>query len=121
MNDLYCNNCGKKGHLYNQCKIPITSTGIVAFRIYKNEIQFLMIRRKETLGFIDFMRGKYNLQNKEYIKNMIMQMTDNEKELLKTKNFPELWEKIWGNCNISNQYKNEENSSKTTRVMILLG
>ncbi len=121
MNDLYCNNCGKRGHLYNQCKIPITSTGVVAFRIYKKEIQFLMIRRKETLGFIDFMRGKYNLQNKEYIQNMIMQMTDNEKELLKIKTFSELWEKIWGNCNISNQYKNEENSSKDKFVQLKNG
>jgi 8-oxo-dGTP pyrophosphatase MutT (NUDIX family) len=121
MNDLYCNNCGKKGHLYNQCKIPITSTGVVAFRIHKKEIQFLMIRRKETLGFIDFMRGKYNIQNKDYIKNMIMQMTNKEKELLKTKTFPELWEKIWGNCNISNQYKNEENSSKDKFIQLKHG
>ena len=30
--DTYCNNCGKPGHIYNQCKIPITSFGIIAFR-----------------------------------------------------------------------------------------
>ena len=28
----FCNNCGKQGHLYNQCKNPIISSGIVAFR-----------------------------------------------------------------------------------------
>ena len=28
----FCNNCGKQGHLYHQCKRPITSIGIVAFR-----------------------------------------------------------------------------------------
>ena len=27
-----CNNCGKQGHLFNQCKIPITSYGIIVFR-----------------------------------------------------------------------------------------
>ena len=90
MSDLYCNNCGKKGHLYNQCKIPITSVGIVAFRIYEKNIQFLMIRRKDTLGFIDFMRGKYSIYNKDYIKNMILQMTMEERELLKTLDFQEL-------------------------------
>ena len=72
MNELYCNNCGKKGHLYNQCKLPITSLGIIAFRFNEKKLEFLMIRRKDTLGFIDFMRGKYSLQNKEYIKNMIL-------------------------------------------------
>ena len=112
MSDLYCNNCGKKGHLYNQCKIPITSIGVVAFRIKNKQIEFLMIRRKETLGFIDFMRGKYSVHNKNYIKNMITQMTNKEKTLLKTKTFQELWEKIWGSNNISNQYKNEEVTSK---------
>ena len=25
----YCNNCGKRGHTYNQCSKPITSVGLV--------------------------------------------------------------------------------------------
>ena len=112
MSELYCNNCGKKGHLYNQCKLPITSVGVIAFRIFNNEIQYLLIRRKDTLGFIDFMRGKYSAYNKDYIKNMVYQMTDEEKRLLKTNSFDELWVKIWGNNVISTQYKNEENNSK---------
>ena len=112
MSELYCNNCGKKGHLYNQCKTPITSSGIVAFRYHNGNIQFLMIRRKDTLGFIDFMRGKYSLYNKDYIKNMVLQMTTNEKELLKKMSFQELWIKVWGDNNVSNQYKNEETVSK---------
>ena len=112
MNDLYCNNCGKKGHLYNQCKAPITSSGIVAFRIYNNEIQFLMIRRKDTLGFIDFIRGKYSIHNKDYIKNMVLQMTMKERDMLKTMTFQDLWINVWGNNCISSQYKNEENVSR---------
>src|SRR5210317_511140 len=99
MSEFYCNNCGKKGHLYNQCKTPITSAGIVAFRIHNNDVQFLMIRRKDTLGFIDFMRGKYSINNKDYIKNMIFQMTAEERELLKTLSFQELWIKVWGKKN----------------------
>ena len=71
-----------------------------------------MIRRKDTLGFIDFMRGKYSLQNKEYIKNMIYQMTNEERNMLKNLSFDELWVKLWGKGSISMQYKNEEISSK---------
>jgi hypothetical protein len=59
MNESYCNNCGKQGHLYHQCKMPITSIGLITFRIYNDEIQYLMICRKDTLGYIDFLRGKY--------------------------------------------------------------
>jgi ADP-ribose pyrophosphatase YjhB (NUDIX family) len=110
--NTYCNNCGKIGHLYNQCKIPISSFGIVAFRINNNQIEYLMIRRKDTLGYLDFMRGKYSVYNKDYIINMLKQMTNEEKELLNKGDFDLLWKRIWGNNIISNQYKYEENISR---------
>jgi 8-oxo-dGTP pyrophosphatase MutT (NUDIX family) len=71
-----------------------------------------MIRRKDTLGFIDFMRGKYSVYNKDYIMNMLKQMTDIEKENLRSKPFEELWRHIWGSELISNQYKIEEGTSR---------
>ena len=112
MNENYCNNCGKSGHLFHQCKMPITSIGIIAFRINNDKnIEYLLIRRKDTLGFIDFLRGKYSLINKEYILNMLKQMTILEIDNLLEYNFDKLWNKLWGNNNIS-KYKNEENISR---------
>jgi len=117
MNDNYCNNCGKHGHLYHQCKMPITSIGIIAFRYNKNRqnidntngvLEYLMIRRKDTLGYIDFMRGKYSVYNKEYVMNMFKQMTSTEKENIRLLDFDELWKDIWKSESISNQYKVEE-------------
>ena len=32
---LFCNNCGKSGHLILECKMPITSIGIIVFRKIK--------------------------------------------------------------------------------------
>jgi len=78
--NLYCNNCGKSGHVFNLCKMPITSIGIIAFRkTPQNVNEYLMICRKDTLGHIDFMRGKYNIHDKQYILNMLNQMTRSEK------------------------------------------
>ena len=111
-NEIYCNNCGKNGHLYHQCKLPITSVGIVVFRVNNNLPEYLMIRRKDTLGHVDFMRGKYSLNNKEYILNVLNQMTIHEKELISNNNFNTLWNNVWGGNTISNQYKNEENNSR---------
>ena len=112
----YCNNCGKQGHMYHQCKMPITSIGIIVFRHNmksgqsgpNGNLEYLMIRRKDTLGYIDFMRGKYSIYNKEYILNMFHQMTQDEKEKLMHKNFDELWIDIWGSEAVINQYKVEE-------------
>ena len=129
INDNYCNNCGKYGHYYHHCKIPITSIGIIVFRISdfpnisdlssntlnndKNKkIEYLMICRKDTLGYIDFMRGKYSVYNKEYIMNMIKQMTEEEKKIILLKDFDLAWKHIWGDNSISNQYKSEEIISK---------
>jgi len=83
--DFFCNNCGKQGHSFHQCKMPITSNGVIAFRIVPttNELQFLMIRRKDTLGYMDFMRGKFPVFQKQYILNMLFQMTIDERNRLR--------------------------------------
>ena len=85
--NTFCNNCGKTGHPFHQCKLPITSIGIIAFRIHPDtkEPQFLMIRRKDTLGYMDFMRGKFPIYQKNYILNMMTQMTADEKNRLRQK------------------------------------
>lgn len=91
-----CNNCGKSGHNYHQCKLPIISNGIIAYRITDaGTKEYLMIRRKESLGFIDFLRGKYAVHNTAYIENMIKQMTVEEKQLLATWEFDDLWKRTW--------------------------
>ncbi len=106
----YCNNCGKSGHLFHQCKMPINSIGIIAYRINNNKIEYLLIRRKDSLGFIDFLRGKYNINNKDYILNLLNKMTITEKKMLLDTTFKDLWKYLWGQ-NITIQYRSEENNS----------
>ena len=70
---IFCNNCGNKGHLCYQCRQPITSVGIIVFR--KNEKgmrEYLMIRRKDSIGYVEFLRGKYNIYSKIYLMNIIL-------------------------------------------------
>jgi 8-oxo-dGTP pyrophosphatase MutT (NUDIX family) len=108
-----CNNCGKQGHMFHQCKLPITSYGIIAFRGGSEGIEYLMIRRKNSFGYIDFVRGKYSPYNLTQLKNMIDEMSLHEKEQILTQSFDRLWREMWGETNILNiQYKNEENLSK---------
>ena len=104
----FCNNCGKIGHLFHQCKNPITSIGIIVFNNDEdNNLKYLMIRRKDSLGYVDFMRGKYNLNNKTYILNILNEMTRNERSNILSRNFNTLWNNLWGEY-INNQYKNEK-------------
>lgn len=107
----HCGNCGKGGHLFHQCKMPIISMGIIAYSMdISGQYKYLMIRRKDTLGFMDFMRGKYSLYNKEYILNLLNEMTVLEKRDIMEKDFPTLWKQLWGNQ--SGNYKGEEDASR---------
>tara|TARA_Y100000992_G_scaffold171647_1_gene115478 strand:- start:5334 stop:6155 length:822 start_codon:yes stop_codon:yes gene_type:complete len=117
-NFIFCNNCGKSGHLFQQCKQPITSIGIITIspKIYnkdenKNDNKFLLIRRKDTLGYVDFIRGKYKLYNINHIVSLINEMTINEKQKLLNNDFDYLWSELWGK-DIGIQYRNEESDSK---------
>jgi hypothetical protein len=93
--------------------MPITSNGIVAFRVNPSgQKEYLMICRKETLGFVDFVRGKYSVYNKDYIKNMICQMTITEKQMLLENKFDDLWKHVWGEKENASTYNNEENISR---------
>jgi len=180
MQNSYCNNCGKNGHVFHQCRAPITSFGIIAvgaptvpsemlrcnipMREASSKLDvappttpslkggikegtmgglaggtregvvggtvgaptvgsptYLVIRRRDTLGFIDFMRGKYSIYNKDYIMNMIKQMTLDEKSRLHTLTFKELWGGLWGDGNVFEQYRSEESASREKWTSLMAG
>jgi len=110
-NTLYCGNCGKYGHVYRKCLAPIISSGIILFRKDNDNIKYLLVQRKDTLGFVEFMRGKYNLENIKYISKLFEIMTENERLLLINSTFDSLWNKLWMKKD-NKQYHNEYDSSK---------
>jgi len=116
-----CNNCGKQGHLFHQCKLPITSYGIILFRPSTNGIQYLMLRRKNSFGYIDFIRGKYVQNNLEHLQNLFNEMSISERENIRNNDFETLWKNMWGETNIGTQYKGEELSSQKKFDMLRAG
>lgn len=141
--NVNCCNCGEKGHVVRECDGPITSFGIIAFKEVKSKederfdknsklaeitnsvgdgelreypgIKFLMIQRKDTMGYVDFVRGKYPDNNNEIkmklLKTCLEEMTNEEKNNLLTKPFPALWDLLWRN-HASKTYKNEYATAK---------
>jgi 8-oxo-dGTP pyrophosphatase MutT (NUDIX family) len=83
------------------------SYGIILFRKKNDVNEFLMIRRKDSFGYIDFIRGKYSPYNIEHIQSIVNEMSVSEKERITTLSFNELWNLMWGNVS-NNQYLNEE-------------
>jgi len=106
-----CNNCGKQGHSFHQCKLPITSYGIILCRPSNKGVQFLMIRRKDSFGYIDFIRGKYSPYNIEQLQHTINEMSVIEKKQIINEPFNKLWAMMWGNTSSENQFRSEESIS----------
>ena len=64
---------------------------------YMNNIKFLLIQRRHSIGFMDFIRGKYKIDNIEQINSLFQYMHQNEINLIKTLEFEDLWKEIWNN------------------------
>ena len=115
-----CTNCGGSGHTFRMCIEPVSSYGVLVFRwvsksadwmpyreLCKNSQysqaiaddlvpEILMIQRKDSLGFMDIMRGKYKLSDPEYIKKQMKCMTKDERDRLLSMDFDEIWHRLWG-------------------------
>lgn len=116
---IYCSNCGKPGHIYKKCNDAIISIGIISYKNVENDIKFLLVRRKYTLGYIEFIRGRYSLKCDDTIKILFEQMTNEEIDKIKKKDFNLLWFEIWKDDNLLKKYKNEYEISKTKFLTLL--
>jgi 8-oxo-dGTP pyrophosphatase MutT (NUDIX family) len=92
---VYCNNCGGRGHLYRDCKKPVSSYGNIIYKIENDIPKILMIQRKDSLCFIEFIRGKYDVYNYKYIQVLINKCSLIEKEKLLNNTFSKLWKELW--------------------------
>ena len=112
MNILYCNNCGNERHLYRHCKLPVLSYGVLLFT---HDKKLLMIQRKDSISYIEFLRGKYkSIYDTEYIELLFSRFSKEELEKIDKYDFDTLWNKLWIhtetiNPRIKREYKKSKN------------
>ena len=68
---IICKNCNSIGHIYRECPHPISSYGIVVYKIINNISYYLMIQRKNSLSFMEFIKGNYKPTDINNIKFLI--------------------------------------------------
>lgn len=103
---IFCANCGGMGHIYKNCNHPVTSYGIICYRLVVNPVTnsihplYLMVQRKDSMSYVEFLRGKYQLENRSYILKLFSNMTKEEHHrIMMTLNgggtFEKLWKDLW--------------------------
>ncbi len=111
-------NCKKYGHTFRDCKEPIASYGIIAIRKKMIEsnlsiFEYLLIRRRDSLAYVDFVRGKYTMNDPAYIQTLFDHMTIEERERFLHKSFDDVWVNLWNSQN-TRQYRSEYEYAKKT-------
>lgn len=141
---IVCTNCSTSGHTSKHCSKPVTSYGIILFRcgkewdqaatlqkqrtcvttldVSENNIEYLLIQRKDSIGFIELVRGKYKVADHEYIKKNVQGMTAEEKVKIISMPFDHLWESLWGPSKEGfHSYRNEREQSRQKLEMLRTG
>jgi hypothetical protein len=78
-------------------KDVIKSYGIILFKIVDKKPSYLMVCRKSTYYFVDYILGKYNEKNREYLKFMIQNMTISERKKILLNSYEQLWNNLYYN------------------------
>lgn len=107
---ITCVNCGGPGHVYRTCNHPIISYGFIVFRknVLHNTDEFLMVQRKDSLSYVEFIRGKYDVNNITYLLSLISNMTVIERDRISTQSFLDLWKDMWCKYDDSDKNYNRE-------------
>jgi len=82
------------------------------FNEYNNSIKFLLVNRRHSLNYIDFIRGNYNINDLDKINNICSLMSMDEINMIKNNNFSTLWYNLWLKNSYKKKYLEEMNSSK---------
>jgi 8-oxo-dGTP pyrophosphatase MutT (NUDIX family) len=132
MQQIFCNNCGNRGHQFRECKKPVLSCGIILVRdrtqstsktvlpINIENIEVLMVRRKDSMAYTEFMRGKYDASDKEYVKKLLENMTQSELQNLKSNTFETLWVRMFHTYSDKNEIELKNAKEKYDSIVSIL-
>jgi len=77
-----------------------------------NNLKYLLIKRRNSISIIEFMRGKYKFEDIDYLNNTFLLMTNKEKYEILNKDFNDIWNNLWNINSTTSSFQNEYLDSK---------
>lgn len=75
-------------------------------------IQYLLIKRKNSLNYVEFIRGKYDISNIDYLQRSLNFITEYERDMIKNNSYDYLWKNLWGESLTNNNIEFIESKQK---------
>ena len=104
------NNINIRNRISNIC--PQNYKDLENLSDYMNNITFLLIQRRHSIAFMDFIRGKYKIDNIDQINSLFQYMNPDEIKSIDTKDFDDLWKEMWNNDSTRINNTREYNMAK---------
>ena len=101
-------------NIYNYQRL----SNIDKIKKYKNKIKFLLIQRKHSLNYINFIRGKYDSDNFNELEKIFSLMSNNEIKKISENDLDYLWKNLWEKTAKKKIYQKEYNESKNKLTKI---
>jgi 8-oxo-dGTP pyrophosphatase MutT (NUDIX family) len=79
---------------------------------YKNKIKFLLVQRKHSFSYVDFIRGKYDVNNINDMKILFNLMCKKEIDNIINSDFEILWNNLWEKTSKNKCYQKEFEASQ---------
>ncbi len=94
-----------------------SSSSLFSLKESDPSIKFLLICRKDTFGYVEFIRGRYDVNDETYLTQLFREMSRSERLRLQQETFETLWNRMWINQK-SQQYRHEfERSKKSFQII----
>lgn len=84
-----------RGHISRNCNKPIRSYGVILLKDIETESKIVLINRKDSVCYIDLVRGRYNIHNKLKLELLFSRITVDEYNKLKNDSFENIWKDLW--------------------------
>jgi 8-oxo-dGTP pyrophosphatase MutT (NUDIX family) len=95
--------------IFEPLKLPIDA----------NTLSVLMVRRKDSMSYMEFVRGKYDTVNLDLVNRLILNMTAAEQDSIINNDFETLWTNLWGNGRDfkSTEYENAKSKFESLDIL----
>lgn len=87
-----CGNCGCRFHSRRECRAPLCSFGIACVR----DDEVLVVQRRDSFGFLELLRGRYDPRDVSYLRVLAADMTDHEKMRVEDWSYEKMWADVFG-------------------------